>query len=142
MGASISMANGAAHAGMKPAVAVIGDSTFTHSGMTPLLDAVTYNTPITVFIMDNSTVAMTGGQPTYGSGEPLVKIVKGFGIDPEHLIKIDPVPKSHEMNTALIKKELEYDGTSVIIAERACIEEIKRINKLKKKEQQKQIEGI
>ena len=65
MGASITMAKGAADAGLVPAVAVIGDSTFTHSGMTGLLDAVTENTPIVVCIADNSFTAMTGGQKSH-----------------------------------------------------------------------------
>ena len=62
MGASITMAKGAADAGFLPALAVIGDSTFTHSGMTGLLDAVSDSSPITVFILDNETTGMTGGQ--------------------------------------------------------------------------------
>ncbi|MBQ3929734.1 MAG: indolepyruvate ferredoxin oxidoreductase, partial [Paludibacteraceae bacterium] len=53
MGASITMAKGAADAGVFPAVAVIGDSTFTHSGITGLLDAVNENSNITVVISDN-----------------------------------------------------------------------------------------
>ena len=56
MGASITMAKGAADAGIHPSVAIIGDSTFTHSGMTGLLEAVIENTPITVIISDNSVL--------------------------------------------------------------------------------------
>jgi indolepyruvate ferredoxin oxidoreductase alpha subunit len=129
MGASISMASGAAHAGVRPAACVIGDSTFTHSGMTPLLDAATENTPITVLVLDNGTVAMTGGQPTFGSGEGLLRIIRGLGIPEEHLVTINPVPKNHAENVARIKKELEYDGVSVIVAQRECLEEIKRRKK-------------
>ena len=68
MGASITMAKGAADAGLLPSVAVIGDSTFTHSGMTGLLDAVNDKSPITIIILDNGTTAMTGGQdsPAFG----------------------------------------------------------------------------
>ena len=55
MGASITMAKGAADAGQHPAVAIIGDSTFTHSGMTGLLDAINENTPMVVIISDNLT---------------------------------------------------------------------------------------
>ena len=62
MGASITMAKGACDAGLFPTVAVIGDSTFTHSGMTGLLDAVNEKTPITVIISDNESISMTGGQ--------------------------------------------------------------------------------
>lgn len=67
MGASITMAKGAADGGLFPAVAVIGDSTFTHSGMTGLLDCVNENANVTIVISDNETTAMTGGQD---SAEP------------------------------------------------------------------------
>ncbi len=69
MGASITMAKGAADAGQHPAVAIIGDSTFTHSGMTGLLDAINENTPMTVIICDNLTTGMTGGQDSQGTGK-------------------------------------------------------------------------
>jgi indolepyruvate ferredoxin oxidoreductase alpha subunit len=104
---------------------MIGDSTFTHSGMTPLLDAASENSPITVFIMDNSTVAMTGGQPTFGSGDRLLTIVKGLGVPEDHIVIMEPVPKKHDENVGLIQKELKHEGVSVIIAQRICIEEIK-----------------
>ena len=64
MGASVSMAKGASDAGIRPAVGVIGDSTFLHSGVTPLMDAVAANADMTLVIVDNETTAMTGGQPT------------------------------------------------------------------------------
>ena len=67
MGASIGMAKGAADAGHWPAIAIIGDSTFTHSGMTGLLDAINENANITVIISDNLTTAMTGGQDSAGT---------------------------------------------------------------------------
>jgi len=73
------MAHGASAAGYKPAVAVIGDSTFTHSGVTPLLDAVTQDADMTLLILDNSAVAMTGGQKTLIESDRLVKLVKGCG---------------------------------------------------------------
>ncbi len=66
MGASITMAIGAADAGLRPSVAVIGDSTFTHSGMTGLLDAVVKKSPVTIIISDNQTTGMTGGQKSHG----------------------------------------------------------------------------
>jgi indolepyruvate ferredoxin oxidoreductase alpha subunit len=64
MGASVSMARGAADAGLKYAVGVIGDSTFLHSGITCLVDAIQSNTPMTLVILDNAIVAMTGCQET------------------------------------------------------------------------------
>ena len=56
MGASIGMAKGASDAGFRPVVAVIGDSTFLHSGITPLMDAVAADTDMTLLILDNETV--------------------------------------------------------------------------------------
>ena len=82
MGASIGMAVGAAEAGYENVVGFIGDSTFLHSGVTPLIDAVSRNAPVTIVILDNSIVAMTGGQPTILPSARLEEIVKGIGVDP------------------------------------------------------------
>ncbi|HOY33091.1 MAG TPA: thiamine pyrophosphate-dependent enzyme [Bacteroidales bacterium] len=120
MGASITMAKGAADAGLVPSVAVIGDSTFTHSGMTGLLDAINDNTPITVVILDNSITAMTGGQKSAATGK-VENIVKGLGAHPEHVHVIKPLRKNHEENVKIFEKELAYEGLSVIIPTRECI---------------------
>jgi indolepyruvate ferredoxin oxidoreductase alpha subunit len=122
MGASVSMAKGGAEAGVYPSVAVIGDSTFAHSGITPLLDAVYSNSDLTVIILDNGTVAMTGAQPSFGTGEPLDRMLAGLGVSPEHIRVIIPLPKNHQLNTGIIKEELAYHGLSVIIARRECVQ--------------------
>ena len=116
MGASVTMAKGAADAGLIPSVAVIGDSTFTHSGITGLLDAVIENSPITVIISDNSTTGMTGGQKSAATGR-LEKICTGMGVEPEHVITLVPLKKNHTENVEIISKELQYQGVSVIIAQ-------------------------
>jgi len=121
MGASITMAKGAADAGVRPVIAVIGDSTFTHSGMTGLLDCVAEGTPITVLILDNLTVAMTGGQDSNATNR-LAAICHGLGVSPEHTQTIVPLPVEHEKNVAILAKEIAYDGPSVIIAERECVQ--------------------
>ena len=121
MGASITMAKGAADAGLVSSVAIIGDSTFTHSGMTGLLDAVNENTPITVIISDNSTTGMTGGQDSAGTGR-LVEICKGIGVDPAHIRTMVPLKKNHEENVSILKEELSYKGLSVIIPQRECVQ--------------------
>ncbi|NWJ49368.1 MAG: indolepyruvate ferredoxin oxidoreductase [Bacteroidetes bacterium] len=128
MGASITMAKGAADAGLLPAVAVIGDSTFTHSGMTGLLDAVVDNSPITVFILDNETTGMTGGQDSNGLGK-LEAICSGLGVDPAHIRVVSPMPKSHDENVRIIKEEIAYQGVSVIIPRRECIQTAARRHK-------------
>jgi indolepyruvate ferredoxin oxidoreductase alpha subunit len=126
MGASVSMAKGGADAGIHPSIAVIGDSTFGHSGLTPLLEAAAANTRMTVFILDNSTVAMTGGQPSYASGERLLKMVEGVGVAKEHIRVIEPLPKNLDKNALVIKEEIDHPGLSVIVAVRECLEEAKK----------------
>ncbi len=130
MGASITMAIGAADAGLTPAIAVIGDSTFTHSGMTGLLDAVNGNSNITVIISDNFTTAMTGGQNSAGTNK-IENICRGVGVKEEHLKVIVPLPKNHDENVRIMKEELEYNGVSVIIPQRECIQTFKRKSKQK-----------
>lgn len=130
MGASITMAVGAADAGLVPAVAAIGDSTFTHSGMTGLLDAVNNNSPILVLILDNATTGMTGGQDSSAHGR-VDDIVKGLGVDEEHIRVIIPLRRNHEENVKIMLEELEYMGVSVIIARRECIQTLGRRMKLK-----------
>ncbi|MDA3820649.1 MAG: thiamine pyrophosphate-dependent enzyme, partial [Candidatus Delongbacteria bacterium] len=121
MGASITMAIGAADAGLVPSVAVIGDSTFTHSGMTGLLDAVIKDSPIVVIISDNSTTGMTGGQKSHAEGR-LFDIVKGLGVSEAHVRYMNPLKKHHEENVQIMKQELAYKGVSVLIPQRECIQ--------------------
>ncbi|MDR0954970.1 MAG: indolepyruvate ferredoxin oxidoreductase [Rikenellaceae bacterium] len=125
MGASITMAKGAADAGLFPSVAVIGDSTFTHSGMTGLLDAVNSKSRVTIIISDNLTTAMTGGQDSAGTGR-IESICLGIGVEPEHLRVVVPMPKNREEIRQVIAEELEYEGVSVIIPRRECIQTLKR----------------
>lgn len=125
MGASITMAKGAADAGLVPAVAVIGDSTFTHSGMTGLLDAVIAKSPITVVILDNFTTGMTGGQDSAANGK-IFDICKGLGVEENHIRILKPLHKNHEENTAIFAEELAYQGVSVIIPTRECIQTLNR----------------
>ncbi len=126
MGASIGMAKGAAEAGMHPVVATIGDSTFLHSGLANLIDAVAANTPMTVMILDNETVGMTGGQQTALPSSRVWQVLQGLGIDPEHLHRIVPLRNKAEENLAIVKREVEYQGLSVIVAQRECLETLKR----------------
>lgn len=125
MGASITMAKGATDAGLTPAIAVIGDSTFTHSGMTSLLDAIIDKTSITVLILDNSTTGMTGGQPSHAIGR-LTSICEGLGVEKEHIRIIKPLKNQQEINVKIIQEEIKYQGVSVIIPTRECIQTLNR----------------
>ncbi len=126
MGASIGMARGASSVGQKKAVAVIGDSTFYHSGMTNIVDAVAHGTDLTILILDNSTTGMTGAQPTISPGSRLPALLRGLGVEPGHIRELEAHRKNHEANVAAIREELGYAGVSVIILKRECLEHLKK----------------
>jgi indolepyruvate ferredoxin oxidoreductase alpha subunit len=132
MGASVTMAKGAADAGQHPSIAVIGDSTFTHSGMTGLLDCVNSNADVVVLISDNLTTGMTGGQDSAGTGR-LEQICYGLGVEKEHVRVVVPLPKNMEEIKQVLREEIDYHGTSVVIARRECIQTLKRHLKAAKK---------
>ncbi|MDR1748774.1 MAG: indolepyruvate ferredoxin oxidoreductase, partial [Spirochaetaceae bacterium] len=122
MGASIGMARGASLAGCTYTAGVIGDSTFLHSGITNLIDAVSDKTPVTVIILDNSIVAMTGCQETILPSSQLEPLVRGVGVEPEHIRVLSATPADIDKNAGVIREELEYRGVSVIIMVRECLE--------------------
>ena len=107
-------------------VAVIGDSTFMHSGMTGLANVAYNGSNSTVIIVDNSITGMTGHQqnPTTGyniKGDPAAKIdlealCRAMGF--EHVVVVDPYDL--KATDAVIKAELAYEGPSVIISRRPC----------------------
>jgi indolepyruvate ferredoxin oxidoreductase alpha subunit len=129
MGASIGMAKGAAEAGILHAVAVIGDSTFLHSGMTGLVDAVRADLPMTVIILDNSIVAMTGCQETMVPSEDLPALLRGLGVKPGRLLELEARRPLLEENAARLRGEIEHRGLSVVIFKRECLEALRKRKK-------------
>ena len=105
--------------------------------MTGLLDAVYENTPITVIISDNSSVAMTGTQDSLAVGR-IKNICLGIGVDPEHLIAMVPLKKNHEENVKLLRKEIQHEGVSVIISQRPCV----RLSREQKEEIKQRIASL
>ena len=130
MGASISMAMGAAKAGAHPVLCTIGDSTFTHSGMTPLIGAAHANVNMTVIILDNSIVAMTGGQEAFVTGDGFLKLLKGLNVSEEHLVMLEPLPKNHDQTVEVLRREINHQGLSVVLACRPCIHVKRKITDL------------
>lgn len=137
MGASIGMARGAALAGIKNAIGVIGDSTFLHSGMTNLVDAISSKSPITAIILDNSIVAMTGCQQTILPSSKLESLLLGLGVEKEHLRVLATNPNAHEENARIIEEECNYRGVSVIVMVRECLEAFRLRTKAEKLAQMK-----
>ena len=125
MGASITMAKGAADAGQHPSVAIIGDSTFTHSGMTGLLDAINEDSNVLVIISDNLTTGMTGGQDSQGTGK-IEDICLGLGAHPDHVRTIDSLPKNHDDMVKMFREEIDHPGLSVVVSRRECIQTARR----------------
>jgi TPP-dependent indolepyruvate ferredoxin oxidoreductase alpha subunit len=127
MGAGISQAAGMTHAGVKDKVfAVIGDSTFFHGGMPGLLNIAYNKSNVCVIILDNNAVAMTGHQPTPGSGKnalgeqtkivELADVARSVGIEKVEIVD----PYDVEATRNVIKDVLDYRGPSVIISRRPC----------------------
>jgi indolepyruvate ferredoxin oxidoreductase alpha subunit len=121
MGASIGMAAGAASAGCRAVIAIIGDSSLFHSGLTGVADAVASDSPIVIIVADNGTVAMTGAQPTILPPDRIESTLIGIGVHREHLRTIVPLPAHHARNVEVVRKELLFKGLSVVIARRECV---------------------
>ncbi len=129
MGCSIGMAVGLQKGGdgSRPVVATIGDSTFFHSGIPPLIDALYNSAKITVLILDNQTTAMTGGQEHAGTGKNLrgekvrsieiAKLCQALGV--EHVQVVDPYDVSAVFRA--LKAAINHDGVSVVITNRPCV---------------------
>jgi indolepyruvate ferredoxin oxidoreductase alpha subunit len=128
MGASIGSAIGVdlVHGSQEPVVAVIGDSTFLHSGLTGVLDAVYNKSNVTIIILDNRATAMTGGQNHPGTGYTLMgepthqanipEIVKALGV--EHVVELDAL--NYETTRATIEEAVNTPGTSVLVTNQPC----------------------
>jgi len=132
MGAGISKAAGISKQGVKRVAAVIGDSTFIHSGIPALINAVYNNANILVLILDNSAIAMTGHQPTpligvtakggEGGKVSLEGICKSCGVNSVEVTD----PFDVEKTEALLREKLDTEGVNVIISRRPCVFLLKR----------------
>lgn len=142
MGSSVSSAGGFSKVQEKPIVAFIGDSTFFHSGIAGLINAVVHDHNFILVILDNGTTAMTGHQPhpgveygPEGKIEPKVTIegvVRGCGVN--NIITINPLHIKKSMNTikSLLGTE-NKSGVKVVIAKSPCPLFIRRMSKKKQK---------
>jgi indolepyruvate ferredoxin oxidoreductase, alpha subunit len=131
MGASISQAAGFYHSYRitgqeRDIIATVGDSTFFHAGIPPLIDAVVQGARFVLVILDNTTTAMTGNQPTPAQGTPaghpvdIASIVKGCGV--RFVKSADPLDLPGF--TALLKEAVSFshrEGVAVVIAKSPCL---------------------
>jgi indolepyruvate ferredoxin oxidoreductase alpha subunit len=126
MGSSVSSGCGFSKATDQKVVSFIGDSTFFHSGITGLVNAVHNNHKFTLVILDNGTTAMTGhqihpGVDTTPMGVKRTRIsienlVRGLGVEDVHVVKPFKLKKTVEA----VKAAKDYDGVSVIISQEMC----------------------
>ncbi|MGD9009562.1 MAG: thiamine pyrophosphate-dependent enzyme, partial [Desulfobacteraceae bacterium] len=139
MGGAASMPAGYATATDQPVIGFLGDSTFFHSGMTGLANAVFNNHNFVLIILDNSITAMTGHQPTPAmdielTGLPythieIEKVVEGLGVKDIQVVK----PKNLKKTKEAVEKALAFDGVSVIISREPCPLHVGRLKKRKAK---------
>lgn len=127
MGGSTGFAAGMPHFNDKPVVATVGDSTFYHTGIAGLLNAIYNKADTTIIVLDNRVTAMTGHQPAPSTGWdaleeksdviPIEKIAEAAGA--VYVRVVDPY-KMEEVKEA-IEEAIEIEGTSVIVARRPCV---------------------
>jgi indolepyruvate ferredoxin oxidoreductase alpha subunit len=127
MGSSVGTSCGFSKSTDQSIVSFIGDSTFFHAGIPPLINAVHNKDKFVLVILDNRTTAMTGGQPhpglpVDGMGEmapeiSIEKIVEAVGV--EFLKVINPV--SVDISKEIFKKALQFDGVAVVISKYPCM---------------------
>lgn len=129
MGCSIGLAAGVAKAGTetRPIVATLGDSTFLHSGIPPLIDAVYNQADIAVLILDNHTVAMTGGQDHAATGRTL-RGEETHRVDLEQMVRATGVEWIRTVDSYDVaalyqacRDASEHKGVSVVISNRPCV---------------------
>ncbi|MCE5312063.1 MAG: thiamine pyrophosphate-dependent enzyme [Nitrospiraceae bacterium] len=127
MGASISKAAGISYQGLKRVAAVIGDSTFLHSGIPALISAVYNKANVLVLILDNSCVAMTGHQPTPLTGQTAKKEEGGRVSLKDLCLACGPAsveivnPYKIEDTAKVLSEKLAKDGVHVVISESPCV---------------------
>lgn len=125
MGAGFGMALGAALMGRTPACGIMGDSTFFHSGLPNLIALAQLKANATFVVLDNRTVAMTGGQETVAM-DNIPEIAKGAGLREDQIHELVPLKKYHEENTATFVKALTHDGPDLVIFKRECIQTLRK----------------
>jgi indolepyruvate ferredoxin oxidoreductase alpha subunit len=122
MGGSFGLADGLAHVIDAPVVAHLGDSTFFHSGIPPMINAVYNQANVTMVILDNSTTGMTGFQPTPGAPVGEKPVILPEDIARASGVKFVEVVDPFELTSTIgvLEKAIKYDGPSVVVCRRLC----------------------
>jgi len=122
MGGSFGVANGLAHVVDVPVVAHLGDSTFFHSGIPPMINAVYNKANVTMVVLDNSTTGMTGFQPHPGASGNESLDIKIEDIAKASGVKFIEVVDAFELTKLIdvLEKAIKYDGPSIVVARRLC----------------------
>jgi indolepyruvate ferredoxin oxidoreductase, alpha subunit len=122
MGAGFGVANGLSHTHPGPVIAHMGDSTFFHSGITPMINAVFNNANITMIVLDNSATSMTGFQPNPGSpggGKTGIKpedVARACGVKFVEVVNCYNVKDT----TDAIERAVRFEGPALVVARGIC----------------------
>jgi len=126
MGGGIGISNGLARVVKNKVVVTVGDSTFFHAAIPALIDAVHSQANLTLIVLDNSTTAMTGHQPHPGIVQggcgveakaiSVEDLARGLGIEFVEVVRPYNIKKMEET----IKRAIEHEGVSVIVAKQLC----------------------
>ncbi|MHA1753215.1 MAG: thiamine pyrophosphate-dependent enzyme [Candidatus Helarchaeota archaeon] len=135
MGGGLGASVGAAKVNKKPVLALMGDSTFYHTGLPAIVNAVYNKSNVLLFILDNKWTGMTGGHPNPNSGingmgetvekQNIAEIVKSLGV--KWVRTVDPYQPKIMINT--IKDALKINGLKVIISQRECMLQYQKLNR-------------
>ena len=135
MGASFGLANGFAHAQDAPVIAHLGDSTFFHSGIPPLINAVYNKANITMVVLDNGTTGMTGFQPDAGTGFTATgeettpvrpeEIARACGVQSVEVVD----PFDLKATIEAMERAIRFEGPSLVVSRRPCAREAERQRK-------------
>jgi indolepyruvate ferredoxin oxidoreductase alpha subunit len=122
MGSGFGIANGIAHGTKAPVVGHLGDSTFFHSGIPPMINAVFNKTKITMVVLDNSATSMTGFQPHPGAPEDLAEAIKIEDVARACGVKFVEVVNCFDFDAtvATLERAIRFEGPALVVARGMC----------------------
>jgi indolepyruvate ferredoxin oxidoreductase, alpha subunit len=122
MGSGFGIANGVAHGTNVPVVGHLGDSTFFHSGIAPMINAVFNKTKITMVVLDNSATSMTGFQPHPGAPENMAEAIRIEDVARACGVKFVEVVNCFDFKKTVdtLERAIRFEGPAMVVARGMC----------------------